>query len=388
MPSSEIRVPERPADLTVEFLQGVLASDAATASSRVVSFSWRPMEVGVISEVVAIDLVLQDSQHQPQTQEKALIAKFLRPEFPFERMFVVESNFYQQLADTTKVKTKVTPQPFGVPHALFLSKVLIILERVSPVETYSCVAGCPKDRIEQVVERLAQFHGLHWTTDTSQLASPAGIGSELSGGAKRDQFPGAWRSFLDDVALPDDVVDTIASICERLSSQPQQLEWIHNAVVNGPSTLIHGDFHTANLLFPPTTTEGLTDQPLWLVDWATCGKGNPMRDLAFFFIVGVRSEDREDLEQASLETYAAMIDKAGVTELTLSDWQRHYRLCVLNQFLILVVYDNLSKHLASNAKSEKLRQELHAHFREVNLRACLAVLEHFREEDLARIAAL
>ncbi|GLD91746.1 hypothetical protein PINS_up000279 [Pythium insidiosum] len=386
MPPSDTQVPERPAELTLEFLQGVIAGDAATATQRVVSFTWRPMEVGVISEVVAIDVVLQGLQQQ-ETEDKALIAKFLRPEFPFERMFVIESNFYQQLADTSKNTTAIS-QPFGVPRALFLSKVLIILERVSPVETFSCVDGCPKHRIREVVERLAQFHGRNWATDTSRLASPAGIGSELSGGAKRDQFPGAWRSFLDDVALPSDVIDTIASICERLASQPQQLEWIHDAVVNGPSTLIHGDFHTANLLFPPSTAETPTDQSLWLVDWATCGKGNPMRDLAFFFIVGVRSEDRDETEQLSLEKYAATMKQEGVTQFSLSDWQRHYRLCVLNQFVILVVYDNLSKHLASNAKSEKLRQELHAHFRQVNLRACLAVLEHFHEDDLARLAAL
>ncbi|TMW60690.1 hypothetical protein Poli38472_000732 [Pythium oligandrum] len=367
--------PTRPAALTLAFLQDIVAQHMG-ATVEMKGFSWQAMEVGVISEVVNVRVELVDKETNT-TMEKDLIAKFLRPEFPFEQMFTVESNFYRRIAAGAPGTSDL---PFGVPKALFLSNVLIILERVAPVSTYACVAGCPEDQIERVVTKLAQFHGRFWGADCSDLASSAGIGSELSGEAKKEQFPGCWQSFLDDVPLDKEDRSRVAAVCEILSSQPDVLERIHNAVATGPSTLIHGDFHTANLLFGTAKDAELT----WLVDWATCGKGNPMRDLVFFFIVGVYSKHRRTHEAASLEQYAKIIAQEGVTELTLDEWKRHYRQCVLNQFLILVVYDNLSKHLATNAKSEKLRQELHAHFREVNVRACLAVLDQFDEQELSQ----
>jgi hypothetical protein len=300
-------------------------------------------------------------------------------------MFEVESNFYNGFASSNEQKAAF---PFGLPKALFLSKQLIIMERVGGIDTFSCVEGCPESQILNVVTKLAQMHGRFWKADTSSLAPCAGIGSELAGDAKQQQFPGCWRAYLDDVPLDEVDRERVARLCEKLSEDPARLTRIHDAVANGPTTLIHGDFHTGNVLFArhEQASEGSNDlSQLWLVDWATCGKGNPLRDLAFFFIVGVRSEHRAAVEAASLRTYADTIKQERVDHLSLADWTRHYKACVLNQFVILVVYDHLSKHLASNAKSEKLRQELHAHFREVNARACLAVLEHF---DVAAIEQL
>lgn len=374
-------VPARPEQFTLEFLQRVLDDDAASSSrQKILSFSWKPMEVGVISEVVALQLEVGPAHGDGAAPtEQQLIAKFLRPEFPFERMFVVESNFYKSFANPPTVAAF----PFALPRAVFLSTHLIIMERVPAIKTYSCVDGCPEDQILSAVTTLAHMHGRFWSADCAELSPSAGIGSELSADAKQTQFPTCWQSFVDDIPLPDADRQRITQVCEALSAQPERVGSIHDAVGNGPKTLIHGDFHTANLLFP-STQDG--NQPcLWLVDWATCGRGNPMRDLAFFFMVGVRSEHRAVLESASLQAYYDAVTSEGVTHLSLDEWKEHYRVCVLNQLITLAVYDNLSKHLANNATSEKLRDELHAHFREVNYRSCYAVLDHFDEQELARL---
>lgn len=371
--------PARPQQLTAAFLTQALRP--LLPGRSVASFEWAPMEVGVISEVVSISVALRvdstsdsDSDQGGSTEIRRLVGKFLRPEFPFERMFAVEAAFYRRFLPAA------AKFPFETPAAAFLSPTLILLERVERVETFACVAGCPAGRVQQLVHKLAQMHARFWDTDCSALATSAGIGSELSGAAKRAQFPDCWASFLADVPLSGQDRARVAALCRRLSADPERLERVHELVADGPLTLIHGDFHVANTLFP-AGGDADADQ-VWLLDWATCGRGNPMRDLAFFFIVSVSSRDRRAHEAAALETYHHTMVTEGRAQLSLDDWRRLYRVCVLNQFLILVVYDNLSKHLASSAKTDKLRAELHAHFTEVNVRACLAVLDSFEAGDL------
>lgn len=384
-------IPTRPDLLTNAFLQRILAAARTTQDAgattdavadvpelQVTGFEWKPLEVGVISEVVAVTAFVRASAQGSATVEKHLVAKFLRPEFPFESMFQVESTFYSRFSNDSSVL------PFDIPTPIFTSNVLTVLERVPRVKTFTCLDGCPADRISVLVTKLAQMHVRLWSYDCDGLAVPAGIGSNLSGAAKREKFPDLWRTYLDDIPLEESDRARLAALCEFLSAHPELLEATHDMVERGPQTLIHGDYHVANILFPAAAaTTGAEDDRIWLLDWATCGKGNAMRDLAFFFIVSVTHTDRRVHEAQSLALYHDTVQTERVRSsapvapaLALADWTRAYQICVLNQFLILAVYDHLSKSLAANAKTPKLRTELDAHFRAVNLRACLAVLDN------------
>lgn len=389
-------IPTRPHLLTTAFLQKILSDSSSRAASGdtennsellvVTGVEWKPLEVGVISEVVAVTVFLRSEGQQQggndeSVLERQLIAKFLRPEFPFESMFQVESTFYTSLASSAAVSLANGARlPFNVPTPVFTSNSLIVLERVPSVETFTCVQGCPADQITVLVSKLAQFHAHFWDYDCDGLAVPAGIGSNLSGESKQEQFPDLWAAYLDDIPLESDDKIRLVTLCEKLSATPELLATAHNLVETGPQTLIHGDYHVANVLFSTNDTAA----NMWLLDWATCGKGNPMRDLAFFFIVSVTQHDRREHETNCLQLYHETVTSERAAQekpLSLAEWTRHYRLCVLNQFLILVVYDHLSKHLAVNAKTDKLRGELDAHFRTVNLRACHSVLDNWCGDD-------
>lgn len=356
-------VPSRPALLTNAFLQEILGDDTVVSG-----FEWQALETGVISEVVAVRVFLESASG---AREKQLVAKFLRPEFPFESMFLVESTFYASFGHGS-----VTSVPFELARPVFTSNVLIVLERVPSIETHTCLQGCPESRIATLVTKLAQFHARLWSHDCDGLAVPAGIGSNLSGEAKKERFPSLWAAYVGAIPLEQDDRARLTTLCAYLCAHPELLQRTHELVDSGPQTLIHGDYHVANVLFPRTSAS--TDERVWLLDWATCGKGNPMRDLAFFFIVSVTERDRRAHEQRSLALYYSTVSResASAAALSLADWTQQYKVCVLNQFLILVVYDHLSKQLAANAKTEKLRRELDAHFRSVNLRACLSVLDN------------
>ncbi|EEY65830.1 uncharacterized protein PITG_03356 [Phytophthora infestans T30-4] len=377
-------IPARPSDLTTEFLQQIL--QASHPSHRVVDFQWEPMNLGVIAEVVIIRIEFESTTGSDcKKVEKRFVGKFLRPEFPFESMFSVESKFYNEF--TTKAgdaafKNSAAAMgfPFAIPTAIFTSNVLIVLECVESIKTFTCVDGSPPDHIPMLVTKLAQMHARFWNHDCDGLATPAGIGSQLTGEEKRLRFPDCWKDFLDDVALESSKKTTLTALCQRLSRKPDQLKLVHDMVDSGPSCLIHGDFHIANMLLP---TGGTENEATWLLDWATCGKGNPLRDLAFFFVVSVQANHRRAQEAQCLEIYHnALTTETETVRLSLDELRRQYNMCVLNQFLILVVFDSLSKSLAANAKTEKLRVELNEHFREVNRRSCLSVLDNLGEKDL------
>eukprot|EP00644_Phytophthora_capsici_P002257 jgi/Phyca11/8348/fgenesh1_pm.PHYCAscaffold_27_\ len=372
-------IPARPELLTTEFLQQIL--HLSYPSQRVVDFQWGPMNLGVIAEVVIITVELTCDR---KTTKKRFVGKFLRPEFPFESMFSVESKFYNEFTAKSgdaamKNSAATVAFPFAIPTAIFTSNVLIVLECVESVKTFTCIDGSPPQYIPTLVKKLAQMHARFWNHDCDGLATPAGIGSQLTGEEKRVQFPNCWKDYLDDVPLEGNEKTKLIAYCQRLSQKPEQLQRVHEMVDNGPSSLIHGDFHIANMLLPAEDTE---EEVTWLLDWATCGKGNPLRDLAFFFIVSVQVSHRRAQEDQCLTVYhETLTSEVKTTHLSLDELNHQYKLCVLNQFLILVVFDTLSKSLAANAKTEKLRVELDAHFREVNRRACLSVLDNLAEKD-------
>ncbi|ETI37638.1 hypothetical protein F441_16222 [Phytophthora nicotianae CJ01A1] len=383
-------VPARPGQLTTGFLQQIL--QVSYPSYRVVEFQWEPMNLGVIAEVVIITVEFECNADSGEAKraEKRFVGKFLRPEFPFESMFSVESKFYNKF--TTKKGDAVMKNtvnmvgfPFAIPTAIFTSNVLIVLECVESVKTFTCVDGSPPHHIPILVTKLAQMHARFWNHDCNGLAIPAGIGSQLTGEEKRLQFPDCWMDFLNDVPLESSEKTKLTVLCQRLSQKPDQLKVVHDMVDNGPSCLIHGDFHIANMLLP---TDGTENEVTWLLDWATCGKGNPLRDLAFFFIVSVQASHRQAQEAQCLEIYhKALTAETGAVRLSLEELHRQYKVCVLNQFLILVVFDSLSKSLAANAKTERLRVELDEHFREVNRRSCLSVLDNLSEKDFQLLEA-
>ncbi|GMF49286.1 unnamed protein product [Phytophthora fragariaefolia] len=382
-------VPARPDQLTSEFLQQILRP--LYPSHCVIDFDWKPMNLGVIAEVVIVTVEFEpvNGSSDAAKVQRRFVGKFLRPEFPFESMFTVESTFYNEFTTkpcdaAMKNSAAVVGFPFAIPSAIFTSNVLIVLDCVESVKTFTCVDGSPPQLIPMLVTKLAQMHSRFWNHECNGLSSPAGIGSQLTGEEKRLQFPECWGNYLDDVALESREKEQLAEMCRLLSSKPDQLKAVHDLVDSGPKTLIHGDFHIANMLLPTDPA----DEMMWLLDWATCGKGNPLRDLAFFFIVSVRDSHRRAQETHCLEVYhKALTAEAEAAQISWDELLHQYKACVLNQFVILVVYDSLSKSLAANAKTEKLRVELNAHFREVNRRACLTVLDNISDKDIDVLSA-
>lgn len=366
--------PKTPDALTIEFLASALAKEYGEPNIELESFRVKDADAGVLSHVVIIDV---EYKKCATTIAKKFVAKFLQPQFPLEHMFVVESRFYRELG-AKKTFSFQTPRP------VYTSNTMIMVEHVASETSYSAVDGCPKDLVLPMITKLGEFHAkyLHLTTEQLDktcckgLAFPAGVGSTLGGLAKETQFPGQWEDFLQKIpSVPDAVRLQVKEICQQLSSR--RLSNIHETMHDDASpyqTLIHGDFHVANMLLQ-------RDHQTFLVDWATCGRGNPLIDLAFFAIVSVTSSVRKGVEEDMLQAYHQALSSSCSSNVSLAEVKKLYRLCVLNQFLILVCYDKLSRQLSAQAKRP---DELTHHFDVVNARACHALADNFGEDLLPR----
>jgi thiamine kinase-like enzyme len=350
-------VPQQPEELTKEFLSHILSVEYGR-DVYVNSFQAQDAEAGVLSRVVFVHVEMVGNQSQ------TFVAKFLKPEFPLEHMFEVESYFYRHVAPLV--------DSFQIPRPVYTSSSLIIMEHVSANKSYSAVEGCPKDLVVPIVTRLGQLHAQFLGfSEGANLAVPAGIGSTATGITKETHFPGMWKEFLDNIpALETTTYQQVSKICHQLTTR--RLSDVHDHIHNhAVQTLIHGDFHVANMI--------LVKDNVWLVDWAACGRGNPFIDLAFFSIVCLDTNVRHETENAMLLAYYEAF--YGLS-LTLEACRALYRTCLLNQFFILVVYDRMARGIAKQASRT---QELTNHFNVVNARACRALVDNFGQDLLPRL---
>jgi len=154
-------------------------------------------------------------------------------------------------------------------------------------------------------------------------------------------------------------------------------------------TLVHGDFHIGNLLIPikrTSSNECSTASKPFLVDWSMAGMGNPLIDLVFFLVVGAQSIPCHDTDSITssevvegiLKQYQTALNDQEHTAKVLLSWDdliSMFRVCLLNQFIILVCYDSLCRDMANTFQGKK--DVYHDHFDKVNARCIRMLLSNF-----------
>lgn len=408
-------VPHAPEDISSEFLSEVLKLSYDLDELHVVDFIVVDAEMGALSHVVYISAEYTEGSYTEASQKlpKQFVAKFSLPGLPQPAMFEVESNFYRGTWTTKQKETF-----FKLPYIVFTSSHLIITERVVDVQTHKCLDGCPPQYILPTVVQLAKFHARHWGEECVGLSAVAGVGAFVDGRTKQAAFPKAWSEFVATLDTPDIKAQAV-QMCEDMCTR--RLHEIHDEISQGPATVIHGDFHTENLLFAMTSvttgnkaiceavillsegsesisTDGINEgtslnqssvadslaqlpyeqQDIWLVDWATSGRGCPLRDLAFFMMVGITSTDRKLFEKVALRVYHGTLLQEGVKEFSWEQCTTLYSKCVINQFVILVALHRLTNNVAQSARTDAMGEHLRAHFKEVYQRCTVAAFEHYQ----------
>lgn len=112
--------------------------------------------------------------------------------------------------------------------------------------------------------------------------------------------------------------DEMADLCARAIQRWPDL--LIDRVGDGRRmTLIHGDAHFENMLFPRDTSK----QKMKLVDWETWERGIPAYDLAYML------QFNSQMEEEAMAAYYDGLIAAGVTDYNWEEFELDYRLSVL-----------------------------------------------------------
>lgn len=99
-------------------------------------------------------------------------------------------------------------------------------------------------------------------------------------------------------------------------------------LMNENQTVLHGDARVGNMMFPKSETEGR----FVFIDWQAARKGKGVFDLAYFLILSLTEEHRQNVETKSVEVYFELLRAKGVKDYNRQEMQNDYNhacLCVL-----------------------------------------------------------
>ena len=394
---------DSPADLSPDVVADMLRScplfsehlphkNGGGEDDLVGSISVDEIEEGVLSHVVRVNIEYAPSSRNDLMPD-SLVIKFLRPDAPQHRMFMTEGAFYSSANDTLRRKVI----PFRIPKAIYLSPNCIALESLLG-RSVKLVDGCQDlNDAKKCIKLLATTHARSWICSSSDcnneepkyvdLDPCPGVGLALDGLAKERRFVSEHAKYLDlysssaseeNVILDENAQARLRSLSKKLCNY--RLREVHDRVVSYRPCLIHGDFHVGNLIFP------LDDvHPPALIDWATCGRGNPIFDLVFFLVVSTpRGGEDEGYTTELLKLYHLTLisddtsDNAEAIRRDFPSYDRSflsmYTNVVLNEFLILIAYDDLARQFVEAAEKPAVRVERGRHFRNVARRCMTALL--------------
>lgn len=346
--------------------------------------------------------------------------------FPVEGQFYQMAKDFPSLNSPTK---KTFPFRFVDAIASGPSWILLEYVSPDRVDVSEVHEGCPMDWFDDLLARLARMHALCWVSNRNttissdaaeedinnkgtpasiptilnkyahQLSATPGAGHTLPPSARQEKFLPAWPAVRERL-LPYFQSDEGEKSLQRLdeivswTAQLSRIEGIAKSVADKKYTLVHGDYHIGNMLLPKTHgrdidwEDGKDHNMPWLVDWSMAGIGNPCVDLVFFLVVGAEyipthevtplhaprakstnTATKEWVWPILHQYYEALTTNASNNHqhplLSWSAFQSMLSECILNQFIILVCYDDLCRSMADASPNSKV---YHDHFDRVNVR--------------------
>lgn len=205
----------------------------------------------------------------------------------------------------------------------------LILEDLRSSHTTPTWPQRPADKsMHEAVAALARIHAHWWEapalgstvgtwhTETSLRTMVHGISANL---------PEFLKDLGDDLSPSDRVVlETVFNS----SLQP----WLR-LVDRRALTVIHGDAHTWNFLFP-RSDDGVT----YLIDWQLWHLDVGARDLAYMMALHWDRAVRQQLERQLLHYYHEELISAGVSNYSFDDLLLDYRRCVVRNLTIPIIF--------------------------------------------------
>lgn len=310
-------------EITTAWLQHSLQHAGVLQAGQTVSgFALRPVaEQGQTSDAAIVDVVYADA---PGDLPLSFLLKFSHPSLAVrQRMSAVscyerEAHFYREYGSRAGI---AVPRCYAAHYDPATFSSALLLEYIEGVHTGSRF-DFTLDEMQLAVASLAAFHATWWRRDGEM----AGLFDDHS----RQSV--ATRCWL--------VGEALAAAREQFAREMSEegiaaLAWwlehadaLAQAARQRPRTMIHGDCHLQQMLFP-TAGQGR----FAVIDWQTVAIGSGASDLARLIITAMPPAMRREQEPALLALYLATLQQQGVHDYTADDLQRDYGLGLLQSLV-------------------------------------------------------
>jgi len=263
--------------------------------------------------------VLTFSDDAPESAPRKLFLKVSRPDSPVGSNRQ-EFDFYTRVAGAMEDPPSVCCYDASCSDAT--GQYHLLLEDVSDTHFPGRESGLLSDvHYDLVAECLADFHAFWW--QHRKLRKEFG---EPSMAASVDEYVNSMAERLPRFLEParDELSAKQQAWFERGIPSLRRL-WKGRIEGKG-TTLIHGDAHFGNFLFPREAAE----HRVYMVDWQFWNSNLGANDLAFMMALDWPAECRRTHEERVLERYHARLKQRGVRDYDFDALRHDYRVSVIH----------------------------------------------------------
>ena len=321
-----LELPDLPSGISPEFLTRILREASNLSElSRVTSAHWHPIAegTGMLADIVRIEVIYEGRR---EGLPDSFIAKFAcnnetnRTIAQQYNVYEREVRFFQEMAPQIPV---ATPRIYF--SALCDDKFLLLMEDLTAAQVGSQSDGATLAQTEAAVDELINLHATFWE-NTAPIDWVPGIANSFHAVHMHDLAHAGWHNMIEMFDVPEYVGRYRTQFLKFIPD-------LQAACMAGPTTLTHGDFRAANLLYGTRQNHPVVT----VIDWQGLLKAHGMIDFALFVGQSTRTEVRRQHEQSLLERYVAGLTRAGIKQVDLSSMWDRYRLGILYNWVYTAV---------------------------------------------------
>lgn len=225
-----------------------------------------------------------------------------------------ENNFYSYLAADCPIES---------PPCLYAEidpdtqDFLLILEDLGSDHAGNQLIDCPEDVMLEAFTRAAMLHAKYWDKIDQFTFLRSQIDDETTMFRQESIYkPGVEPTIkmFSDLISPE-MADGIRAIGDQFFD-------IFNRAMNGPQTIVHGDYRTDNMMIFPGPR-------IVAVDWQNTMSGNGPHDIAYFSSQSCGDNVRGDMEMRALRHYHDTLVQGGVKDYSFEQCRLDYQLNLL-----------------------------------------------------------
>ncbi len=180
------------------------------------------------------------------------------------------------------------------------------------------------EQCRQVITTLASIHAWWWNNEKLGVSMGRSPEQKTVFDGDEDFFP-AFADFLGEALWPER-----RAIFERVIDAAPRL---HKRLEKGNLTLIHGDAHAWNFLYPRGKLDYVGAKGAVLVDWETWDADVGVFDLAYLITLFWFPAHRARLEKELVQNYHFFLQTFGVRKYSFEDCWNDYRHSVIRLLL-------------------------------------------------------